>query len=504
MKLCTPTAFLLGCNRGSSKLPLRPRLRLRTASYGTALFVAACLYGFCCSAFAVNPDNVVVRWDQAALDAIRITRTSPPIAARALAITHTCIFDAWAAYDDFAFGTRMGDRLRRPKAEHTLANKEQAINFAAYRALIDLFPSQKTTLFDPLMRRIGLDPSDTSMNIDTPDGIGNAACLAVIEFRHTDGANQNGELYPGTYSDYTAFTPANTSGMLQNRDRWQPLLVNGTPQNWLLPQWPFVKPFALTGGSQFRNGAMAFGPYRYATAAYWKQAFDVIDLSAQLTDTEKVIAEYWADGAGTITPPGHWCFFAQEISRRDRHSLDDDVKLFFILGNALLDASIATWDVKRYTDSIRPVTVVRALLGNREVRAWAGPGLGARMIKCKDFRPYLPTPPFGSFVSGHSAFSAAAAEILRRFTKSDEFGDSFTAEPGSSLIEVGLVPSAPVRLSWSTFSQAADQAGMSRRFGGIHFESDDLAGRALGRVVASQVWKTAAVYIQGAVAEIVP
>ena len=92
------------------------------------------------------------------------------------------------------------------------------------------------------------------------------------------------------------------------------------------------------------------------------RALDVVDLSAQLGDKEKVIAEYWADGSTTVTPPGHWNVFAQDISRRDKHSLDQDIKFFFILENALMDVSIATWDVKRCTDSVRPVTVIRALL----------------------------------------------------------------------------------------------------------------------------------------------
>lgn len=452
------------------------------------------------NALAVDPvdsTNPVIRWNQAALDAIRITRTSPPIAARALAITHTCIFDAWSSYDDSAIGTQKGGMLRRPKVERTVANKEKALSFAAYRALVDLFPSQRSTLLDPIMSELGFNPSDTSTDTATPSGIGNVTCQAVLEFRHSDGSNQTGDLYPGAYSDYTGFTPANTSQTLRDRNRWQPLLVNGAPQKWLLPQWPMVRPFSLASGAQLRRLALSEGPFVYPTAAYWRQAFDVLALSAQLGDTEKVIAEYWADGAGTITPPGHWCMFAQEISHRDDHSLDQDVKLFFILGNALMDAGIAAWDVKRYTDSIRPVTVIRALMGNQQIRAWAGPGLGVRLITCKDFRSYLPTPPFGSFVSGHSAFSAAAAEILKRFSGSDVFGSSFVAEPGSSLIEVGLTPSSPVTLSWSTFSAASEQAGMSRRFGGIHFESDDLAGRALGRAVAIEVWSKAATYIEG-------
>jgi hypothetical protein len=188
---------------------------------------------------------------------------------------------------------------------------------------------------------------------------------------------------------------------------------------------------------------------------------------------------------------------AQHVSRRDHHSLDQDVKLFFILGNTLMDASIAAWDVKRSADLIRPVTVVRRLLSTREMQAWAGPGLGIRSIYGKDFRSYLPTPAFASYVSGHSAFSAAGAEILQRFSGSDQFGESVTVQPGLSLIEVGLTPAAPVTLSWPTFSDAANQAGMSRRYGGIHFEQDDRAGRTLGRMVANAAWNKAMDYING-------
>jgi hypothetical protein len=445
---------------------------------------------------APRQQSVVVLWNQAALAAIRNTRTSPPVAARAMAIVHTCMFDAWAAYDDVAAGTRLGGSLRRPQAERTAANKEKAISFAAYRALDDLFPGQRPTNMDPLMQALGFNPAEAE-DAGTPSGIGKTACDAVLEFRHRDGANQLGDRRPGAYSDYTGFTPANTSEVLIDQNRWQPLLVNGTPQRWLLPHWAMVTPFGLTSGAQFRDVMLAQGPARYPSPGYWKQTLDVVDLSAHLGDTEKVIAEYWADGASTVTPPGHWMVIAQHVSQRDHQSLDQDVKLFFILANALMDAGIAAWDAKRCTDLIRPVSVVRVLLSTRQIRAWGGPGLGVRTVYGKDFRSYLPTPPFASYVSGHSAFSAAGAEILKRFTGSDQFGESFTAEPGTSLVEVGLTPSAPVTLSWPTFSDAADQAGMSRRYGGIHYEEDDLAGRALGRAVANEAWNKATAYIEG-------
>lgn len=469
----------------------------RVASSSIAILAWVFVYTIAMHAQAPHQQNVVVLWNQAILTAIQNTRTSPPVAARALAIMHTCMFDAWATYDEVALGTRLGGSLRRPKIERTDANKEKAVSFAAYRALDDLFPGQRTANMDPLMHALGFNPSEASEDVRTPSGIGNNACRAVLDFRHGDGANQLGDLHPGAYSDYTGFTPANTAEVLNDQNRWQPLLVNGTPQRWLLPHWAMVTPFALTSGAQLRDVVLADGPARYPSPGYWKQVFDVVDLSAHLGDREKVIAEYWADGASTVTPPGHWMVFAQHISSRDHHGLDQDIKFFFILANALMDASIAAWDAKRCTDLIRPVSVVRVLLSARQIQAWAGPGLGIRTIYGKDFRSYLPTPPFASYVSGHSAFSAAGAEILKRFTGSDQFDESFTAQPGTSFVEVGLTPAVPVTLSWSTFSDAAAEAGMSRRYGGIHYEEDDLAGRALGRAVANRVWNRAVTYIDG-------
>jgi hypothetical protein len=113
----------------------------------------------------------------------------------------------------------------------------------------------------------------------------------------------------------------------------------------------------------------------------------------------------------------------------------------------------------------------------------------------KDWLPYqpttFPTPPFPEFISGHSSFSAAAARVLELFTGSDRFGDCVTFAPASSAVEPGITPAAPVTLKWDTFLAAANEAGISRRYGGIHFKAADLTGRAVGRVVGSQTWEKA-------------
>jgi hypothetical protein len=147
-----------------------------------------------------------------------------------------------------------------------------------------------------------------------------------------------------------------------------------------------VKPFALSSGAEFRSFMLLFGPAQYPHGAYQKQAIELIRLSAELDDNAKVIAEYWADGSGSVTPPGHWNVFAQHVSQRDAHTLDDDVKMFFILGNTLMDAAIAVWDCKRAADSIRPVSAIRFLFRYDKIRAWAGPGARTRVIDGDQFQ----------------------------------------------------------------------------------------------------------------------
>ena len=143
-------------------------------------------------------------------------------------------------------------------------------------------------------------------------------------------------------------------------------------------------------------------------------------------------------------------------------------------------------------DSARPVTAIRYLFGGQTVRAWNGPGQNGVLIDGADWKPYqpltFPTPPFAEYSSGHSTFSRAAATVLRNFTGSDKFGYSATIAAGSSPVEPGVVPAQAVTLAWKTFREAADEAGMSRRYGGIHFEDGDLVARKMGAQIGEQVW----------------
>jgi hypothetical protein len=472
----------------------------------TAVFMAP-------SARAVPQDsNSVLRWNSAALQGIRDARLGAPVVARALAIVHTCMYDAWAAYDEHALGTQFAGALRRPASERTLANKEQAISYAAYRALADVLPVDTNSVYIPLMKQLGYDPNDNSADIETPTGIGNVACATVLEYRHHDKSNQLGDLAQGPYSDWTGYTPVNSPSPVPARaapsdpNHWQPLsYVSSTgglmTQRFVGAQWPQVTPFALTSGDEFRPLIGRFGPTIYGSTEYQEQAEDLVAISAGLTDKQKMIAEYWNDGPNSEQPPGHWALFAQWISARDHHSLDDDVKMFFVLSNAVFDAGIAAWDGKRAYDSVRPVTAISFLFRGKTICAWGGPGKGTVAMDGAQWIPYqaatFPTSPFPDYVSGHSTYSAAGAEILKLCTGNDHFGDSITLPAGSSKIEPGATPARAVTLHWETFTDAANEAGMSRRYGGIHFRAAHVAGRLLGRLTASQAWTKAQQYFNG-------
>ena len=453
-------------------------------------------------------DDVVLRWDEATLAAIRATKPGPTVVARALAIVHTAMYDAWAPYDPTAVGTELGGTLRRPAAERTMEYKSEAISYAAYRAASDLFPA-KAGDFAAFMTTLGYDPANSSTDTTTPQGIGNVTAQAVLDMRHRDGANQLGD-EPGSsgaaYSDWTGYQPVNTWNTVTDPYRWQPLCVPTPPpgatscagkvQSFSTPQWNRVTPFALTRPDQF-------GPPTMDRKRLPAEAKQLVDLQSQLTDLNKTSAYYWADGPGSELPPGHWAMFAQAAARAAGFTLDQNVKTFFALGNAMLDASIATWDAKRVQDTVRPITYIRWLYAGKQIRGWLGPGKGIGNIDGAQWRPYqepsVVTPPFPEYTSGHSAFSNAASCVFNHVVGSDKFRIQLTVTiaAGRSTIEPGLVPARTTVLRFNSFTDAGDQAGMSRRYGGIHFEDGDLNGRTLGTEVGDAVWARAQSYFAG-------
>lgn len=500
-------------------------------------------------------DTLALRWNQEFLVAIRVIAPPPTVSARHLAVLHTAIYNAWAAYDDKALDTQLGAALRRPASERTPANRARAISYAAYLAAVDQFPSQ-TDQFKRFMVRLGYDWSQLTDDATRPEGVAMRSVQALLRYRHQDGSNQLGDLNPkGLYTDPTGFKPymPGPDSRAVDLTRWQPLVtgnglggfndidahlrriqakprqrvtveLNGfNLQRYVTPHWGNVLPFGMASVTQFNAGPPLPMTESDRTPASGEDNVDYADLdrlgdddlpktfreqtrqllrySARLTDREKSITEYWADGPLSESPPGHWNVLSHYISRLKRQTLDDDIKMFFVLNNALLDASIASWHSKRVFNYVRPVTVVRTLFAEQQIKAWAGPTEGVKLIVGKQWWPYqekyFVTPAFPEHVSGHSTFSFAAATALQLFRGGDEFGAFAVVRRGSSAIAIGRSPSADVTLRWDTLSAAAREAGLSRRYGGLHFAHGDLEGRLLGAKVGQVAWRAAMDCIEG-------
>jgi hypothetical protein len=477
---------------------------------------------------AANPQpSIAYTWVNILLEATgrdiaRVHAPRPTIISRQMAVPLTAMYDAWAAYDARAVGTRLGGKLRRSSAERTAANKAKAISYAAYRGLAGIFTDDKPWLEDR-MRELGYDPADASTNPATPQGIGNLAAAAVLAFRRHDGSNQFGD-EPGSdgkpYSDYTFYEPRNPVDRIKDPDRWQQIPFDDgkggvVRPNFLTPHWYRVKPFALERGDQLRPPPQP----KVGSAELKQQVAEVIAFNGSLSLEQKSIVEFMRDGPRSTGQSGHWLLFAQDVSRRDHYNVDQDVKLFFTVGNVAMDAFIAAWDAKRYYDSARPYSLVRfveELFGGAQVIGYRGPGKGFGTIPASQWHPYSPgtfvTPPFPGYDSGHSTVSAACARLLELYTGSDRFGAYYRhtagmfTEPDASVADMqsvdgkppaGLPTSKEVVLRMPTLSGTAEMAGLSRIMGGYHIQSDNVEGLKLGRAVAQYSWAKYQAYFDG-------
>jgi membrane-associated phospholipid phosphatase len=389
--------------------------------------------------FRSEAADLVGDWNAEAVAAIRTETTPPPLAARNLAMLHIAIYDA---VNSLA-GTHRPYLTNLPLSGPTSA--EAAVAGAAHRVLINLFPSQTAAFDAALVDSLGRISDDLTRRRGLE--LGQSVADLVLSLRVGDGASTTVPYIPGA-----------TLGA------WRRTPPYFRPPD--LPHWAFVKPFALTSGYQFRPP----GPPLLGSARYAVELNQVKDLggaeSATRTAEQALIARFWADFTYTVTPPGHWNQIARHVATSQGLSLGQTARLFALLNIALADAGIATWDAKYAYNFWRPVTAIQQadLDGNPDT------------VPDPSWTPLLDTPSFPEYVSGHSAFSAAAVAVLTRFVGTDSV--SFTVVSDS-------VPG--VIRSYSSFAAAADEIGMSRIYGGIHFLSGDLDGLSLGRAIGDHV-----------------
>lgn len=195
--------------------------------------------------------------------------------------------------------------------------------------------------------------------------------------------------------------------------------------------------------------------------------------STTRTADQTEIAFFWEDGSGTVTPPGHWQVIAQDLSRKFSLSRIENARLFALLSIAQADAAISAWDSKYTYNYFRPITGIRE-------RCFARTDLAMD----PEWTPLIPTPPFPSYTSGHSTFSGASARILELYFGTDDIPFSGASPDPQKWPDV--LPG--VTRAWSSLSEAAEEAGQSRIYGGIHWQFDNTEGLKSGRAIADQTF----------------
>jgi hypothetical protein len=232
----------------------------------------------------------------------------------------------------------------------------------------------------------------------------------------------------------------------------------------------------MTSPTQFRPAAPpALSNIEYAAAVNEVRELGRFD-STTRTAEQTEIALFWADGGGTFTPPGHWNQIAAEMALSRGNTLAENARLFALLNIAEADAGIAAWDAKYAYDLWRPIDAIRR-----------GDTDGNDLTTTDStWTPLLKTPPFPTYTSGHSTFSGAADAVLTsifgpavHFTSTSDDHNSFSLRP--------LAASQIITRSFGSFAQAADEAGRSRIYGGIHFDFDNINGLAAGRALGQYV-----------------
>ena len=283
-------------------------------------------------------------------------------------------------------------------------------------------------------------------------------------------------------------------------------------------------------------------------------------------DYARVLAEFWADGPDSETPPGHWFVILNDVNdhpdleRRlegvgeELGPLNWDVKSYFALGGAMHDSAITAWGIKGYYDYVRPLSAIRAMadlgqssdlkaasyhvdgiplepgyielvetgdplegaagenIGKIKLYAWRGPDFiddpnvdqaGVGWILAENWWPYqrpsFVTPPFAGYVSGHSTFSRAGAEVLTALTGTEYFpgGMSRFEIMANEFLVFEEGPSVDMTLQWATYQDASDQCSLSRIWGGIHPPADDIPGRLIGEQIGINAFDHASGYFNG-------
>ena len=413
----------------------------------------------CCltSAQAASTETVLASWYHLTLNLVRHTATySPPVASRAFAYVGITAFEATASGDAHlqSLVGQLNGLESLPKREGGKTYDEAVVlNAAMDAAISDFFSNTGPSGQHALAAQSKVMKTDVAKSLPLDvvarsNAYGRALEKAILAWSKADGGAKITNLgFPTKYD------------LNKANGHWVPTSEYQIQQTPLLPDWGKNRTFAMPQGATCGLPP----PVAYSddqTSDYLKQAQEVYEVKNAVTLEQKTIAKFWSDDPGlSWTPPGHWIGIVLDIAARDKLPTSKTTAALARLGVAVADGFIGCWHEKYVYDSIRPVTVIRKYIDPK-------------------WETLLITPPFPEYPSGHSTQSASAAMAL-----TTALGDNFAFDDATHERD-GL----GVR-HFKSFWDAANEAGISRMYGGIHFRAAIEQGLEQGRCIGKYAAK---------------
>ena len=396
--------------------------------------------------------SIATRWTDLQLILIKSTPGyAPPVAARTLAYTSLALYESivYGMKDHQSLAGQIAGLTTLPKPDLT---KEYSWGLAANSALSTLIVEMYATTndanksaIDSLRRNIESTLKRDAENqeiIDRSMIFGADIGKAIWEYSKTDGGHEGWKNnFPTDFK-----TPVGIGF-------WEP---TGSQKIPLLPYWGKNRTFSALNAT---TNPVAPSTFSFKeTSDMFKLGKEVYDISKALTADQKAIANFWADGGNTLTPPGHHFNIANIILKKEKVKLDKVAEVYAKVGMAVNDAFVACWRCKYVYNLMRPQTYIRQAIDP----TWS---------------PLITTPPFPEYSSGHSSGSGAAAETLTSI-----FGDNYAFTDNT---HTGKFPDR----SFKSFYEYANEATMSRLYGGIHYRQGNENGQKNGKEIAKNILK---------------
>jgi hypothetical protein len=336
-----------------------------------------------------------------------------------------------------------------------------------------------------------------------------------LQHRDSDGwkltTTFDGTLPNGTNVIYADNSQDQNLNTLPQPNKWTPLQFGASKKNYLTPEWG-TKNKGILSDDDFKELLDTTDQLFPSDSQYESEMKETQEITQNLTNEQKVVAEFWAGGPGTVTPPGMWVVFLDIYLRSNCISLLTEIKSYSILCTGLYQSSICAWRLKRDHLQARPIQKIRQYEnGNPLSQPWNNQILGQYWLPYQELN--FVTPPFPDFVSGHSTFSSSSAKLFCYLFQTDTINlknpvinndilqylspvltntvnfslNNTFIFPDTSTIEDG-VPSTAINLNWNTWNDMARSSGKSRLYGGIHVESSNQGGQLLGSNIADKIW----------------